>query len=138
MPARLEQRLAGAHRGERAAQIDRQHEVEEIVVESAQIGMRDHPGAAGIVDQDVEPALGFADRVGEAFDRARILRRRAAGAVAGAGQARDQPVGRLGVIAEGDDDARPGFREQACGRGAQAFAAAGHQRHLSVEHAHAG
>ena len=60
MPARLEQRPAGAHRGKGAAQIDRQHEVEERVVERAQIGMRDHPGAAGIVDEDVEPALGRA------------------------------------------------------------------------------
>jgi hypothetical protein len=44
-------------------------------------GMRDHSGTAGIVDQDVEPALGGADRGGEAFDCTRILRRRAAGSV---------------------------------------------------------
>ena len=73
-----------------------------------------------------------------ALDGARVLRRRAAGAVAGTGQARDQPVGRLGVIAESDDDTRPRLREQAGGRGTQAFAAAGDQRYLSVEHAHAG
>jgi len=102
---------AGTHGGEGAAQIDRQHEVEKRVVEGAQIGMRDHSGAAGIVDQDVEAALDRADRVGESFDCARVLRWRAAGAVAGAGQAGDQPVGRLGVIAESDDDTRPGLRE---------------------------
>jgi hypothetical protein len=51
--------------------------------------MRDHPGAAGIVDQDVEPALGLADLRSEVFDGTRILRRGAAGSVADAGQARD-------------------------------------------------
>ena len=35
VPARLEQRLAGAHHREGAAQIHRQHDVEEIVVKSA-------------------------------------------------------------------------------------------------------
>ena len=77
------------------------------VVEGAQIGMRDHSGTAGIVNEDVEPALGRADRGGEVLDGARILRRRAACSVTGAGQARDQPVGGLGVIAESDDDTCP-------------------------------
>src|SRR6516162_173510 len=90
LPARLEQRPAGAHRRERPTQIDRQHKVEELVVESPQIGVWDYPGAAGIVDQDVEPALGGTDRGGEVFDCARILRRGLAGAVAGAAEARDQ------------------------------------------------
>jgi hypothetical protein len=54
----------------------------------------------------------------------------------GAGQARDQPVGGLGVTAEGNDDARTRFREQACDRGTRAFAAACHQRNPSVEYAH--
>ncbi len=99
LPACLEQLLAGARRGKGPAQVDRQHEVEKRVVERAQIGMRDHPGAAGIVDEDVEPALGRTDRGGEALDGACILRRRMAGAVAVAGQARDQPLGRLGIIA---------------------------------------
>jgi hypothetical protein len=100
--------------------------------------MRDYPGAAGIVHQDVEPALGFADRVRESFDRARILCVSAAGAVTGTGQTRNQSVGGLGIIPESDDDTRPGFREQASSRSPQAFAAARNQRHLSVEHAHAG
>jgi hypothetical protein len=86
--------------------------------------------------QDIETALDGADRSGKAFDATRILRRRAAGSVAGAGQARDQPVGGLGVTAEGNDYARTRFREQACGRGTQAFAAACHQRNPSVEYAH--
>src|SRR6266851_3508925 len=98
--------------------------------------MRDHSGAAGIVDQDIESALGRADRSGEAFDCAGILDRRAAGSVAGAGQAGNQAVGRLGVAPEGDDNTRPRLREQARGRGTQAFAAACHQRYPSVEHAH--
>src|ERR1700730_10293311 len=55
----------------------------------------DYARAAGIVDQDVEPALGGTDRGGEAFDGARILRRRAARAVVGTGQAGNQPGGRL-------------------------------------------
>src|SRR5215472_2668015 len=56
--------------------------------------------------------------------------------MAGTGQARNQPVSRLDVTAESDDDTRPLLRKKACGRGTQAFAAAGNQRHLSVEHAH--
>src|SRR6202048_2940494 len=98
--------------------------------------MRDYARAAGIVDQGVEPALGGTDRGGEAFDGARILRRRAARAVAGTGQAGNQPVGRLGIAPKGDYDTGPGLCEEACGRSTQAFAAACHQRYPSVEHAH--
>jgi len=83
--------------------------------------MRDHPGTAGIVDEDVEPALGVADRGGEVFDFAGILGRCAARPVAGAGQARNQPVGRLGIAAKGDDDARPRLGEEARGRSPQAL-----------------
>jgi hypothetical protein len=88
MPGRLKQWPASAHRGEGPRQIDRQHKVEEIIVEGAQIGMQDNPGGVRIVDQDVETALGGIDLGGEAFDRTRILRRRTAGAVAGAGHLR--------------------------------------------------
>src|ERR1700730_2593296 len=98
--------------------------------------MRDYARAAGIVDQDVEPALGGTDRGGEAFDGARILRRGAARAGAGTGQAGNQPVGRLGIAPKGDYDTGPGLREEACGRSTQAFAAACHQSYPSVEHAH--
>src|ERR1700730_820426 len=98
--------------------------------------MWDHARAAGIVDQDVEPALGGTDRGGEAFDGARILHRRAARAVAGTGQAGNQPVGRLGIAPKGDDDTGPGLRGEACGGRTQAFAAACHQSYPSVEHAH--
>ena len=127
VPARREQRLAGAHRRRTGPQIDRQHKVKECVVEGAQIGVRDHARAAGIVDQDVEPALGRPDRVNEAFDRRSILRWGAAGAVTGSGQARDQPVGGLGIAAKGDDDARPSCRKQVRCRRTEAFAAARHQ-----------
>src|SRR5438132_6584212 len=98
--------------------------------------MRDHAGTAGIVDEDVEPALGGVDRGGEAFDGERVLRRRAARSVADARQAGNQPVGRLGIVAKGDDDTRPRLRQEACGRGSQALAAARHQRYPFVEHAH--
>ena len=108
----------------------------DLIVESPQIDMRDHPGAAGIVDQDVEPALGRADRGGEPFDRARILRRRAARPVAAARQARNQPIGGIGVAPKGNHDPRPRLGEEPGCRRTQAFAAAGHQRHLSVEHPH--
>jgi hypothetical protein len=76
LPGRLKQWPASAHRGEGPRQIDRQHKVEEIIVEGAQIGMQDNPGGVRIVDQDVETALGGIDLGGEAFDRTRILRRR--------------------------------------------------------------
>jgi hypothetical protein len=98
--------------------------------------MRDYPGTACIVDQDVEPALGGADRGGEAFDFAGILGRRAVGAVAGAGQAGNQPVGRLRIAPESDDDARSSLREETRDRSTQAFTAARHERYPSVEHAH--
>src|SRR6516164_7939450 len=100
--------------------------------------MRDHPGAAGIVDEDVEPALGLTDRGGESFDRTSILRRGTAGAMAGAGQARDQLLGRPSVIGKGDDNTRPGLGEPARRGGTETFAAAGDQRYSSLKHAHAG
>ena len=37
-------------------------------IEGAQIGMRDHPGGASIVDQNLEPAFGGADLGREPFD----------------------------------------------------------------------
>jgi hypothetical protein len=49
--------LKHAHCCKGSAQIDRQNETEERVIEGAQIRMRDHSGTAGIVDQGVEPAF---------------------------------------------------------------------------------
>ena len=83
--------------------------------------MRDHASTAGVVYKDVEPARHPSDR-GGGLDRTGILCRRAARPMAGAGQARNQPVGRLGVVAVSDDDARPSLRKEAGGRGAQGAA----------------
>jgi hypothetical protein len=102
------------HRGEGPRQIDRQHKVEEIIVEGAQIGMQDNPSGARIVDQDVEAALGGIDLAA----RPSI----ALVSCVGVRPARWPAPGKLAIN---------------CSAAAESSlkAAACHQRHLSIEHA---
>lgn len=110
------QRHKGSDRRERAADVGGEDAVDQVVGEGFEIGMGDHAGETGGVDQDVAAAILVFDDGGGFADQRGFQHRDADGSVAGAGEGFHHRIRlfRLAVVA--DDDFRAGLSE-ALGRG---------------------
>ena len=105
-PDCAQQRDKGPDRRERPAHIGGQHGVDQIVVERFEIVVRDHPGKAGGIDQDVGAAELVPDRGRNLADLRGVLQRQVHRLVAVAGQLGDQRRRAVGALVVADDDTR--------------------------------
>ena len=118
-------------RRERPAHIGGQHRVDQIVVERLKIAVRDHPGEAGGIDQNVSAAEAIFDRGGYFADLGAVFQRQVHRPVSVPGQFGDQHGGAVGALIVADDHARSRSGEQPHARRTDAAAAAGHHRDLA-------
>jgi hypothetical protein len=129
--AGAQHRDKGADRRKRPAHIGGQHRIDQIVVERFEVVMRDHPGEAGGVDQDVGAPEAILNRGGNLADLRAVFQRQVHCLVAVAGQLGDQCCGTIGSLVVAYDDARPRSGEQPDACRTDAAAAAGHHRDLA-------
>ena len=134
--ARRQQGAQGAHGSDGAADVDAKDAVDQLVCQRVQIRGGDGLRNAGVVDEDIEPAVAPFDFAREGGLGGAVLYRCAVGEMAISASARQlprQPLGRTLAARIGERAARPGRREAARDGRADAARAAGDEGRFSGE-----